>query len=163
MNAARYKSRAQGFTLYELMVVLAIMSILGSIGTVSLLGFKQRTQLTGLARLIKSDLNRAKILAAKHKSYVVLQLHDGFYEMFLDNGAGEAVPADWIRQGGEKLIARREVTSPLSLHSNFPGDHLRLRANGRIRPGTIRVETRSGKYIDVVINAVGRVRLNYAS
>lgn len=164
MNGACYnKNRDRGFTLYELMMVLAIMSILGSIGTVSLLGFKQKTQLSGLAQLLKSDLNRGKILAAKHKSYVVLQIHDGFYEMFLDNGAGEAIPADWIRQGGEKLIARREVTSSLALDSNFPGDHLRLKANGRIRPGTIRVEGRAGKCIDVVINAVGRIRLNYAS
>ena len=86
-----------GFTLYEMCIVLAILSIMATMGTISLLGFKEKTQLTAMADTIKADLNRGKILAAKHKSYVVLQFSDGFYEMFMDNGAGEeATPANWV-------------------------------------------------------------------
>ena len=151
-----------GFTLYELCIVLAIVSILSTIATISLLGLKEKTQLSGLANLIKSDLNRGKVLAAKHKSYVVLQLHDDHYEMFVDNGAGEATPGDWVREGGETRIVRREIAPPLSVASNFPGDHLRLPGIGRIRPGTISLSGRAGRRIDVVVNAVGRVRLVYS-
>ncbi len=88
-----------GFTLYELLIVLAIMSIMATIGTLSLFGFKQRAQLSGLANVIKSDINRAKIIATRQKSYVVFQIHDGFYELFVDNGAGDATPGDWLRGG----------------------------------------------------------------
>jgi len=154
--------RYDGFTLYELLIVIAIVSIMSTLGTVSLISFKQRTQLSGLANTIKADLNQGKILAAKHKSCVVLQISDTFYELFLDNGAGEATPADWLRQGREKRIARREIESGLDLSSNFPGDHLRLRGSGRIRPGTISLSTTGGKGIDVVINAVGRIRLEHS-
>jgi len=151
--------RNYGFTLYELLIVIAVLSIMSTMGTISLLSFKQRTQLLGLANTIKSDLNQGKILAAKYKSYVVLQMRDSDYELFVDNGAGAATPGDWIREGKERRIARREIDPTLALHSNFPGDHLRLRSGGRIRPGTISLSGRGGERIDVVINAVGRIRL----
>ena len=154
-----FSEKSRGFTLYELLIVMAILSIMGTMGTVSLLGFKQRSQLSGMANILKSDLNRGKILAAKYKSYVVLQIHETSYEMFLDNGAGEATPSDWIREGKELQIAKRDLAPSISIYSNFPGDHLRLRGSGRIRPGTITVQSRSGKHIKQVINAVGRVRL----
>ena len=131
-------------------------------GTMSLLRFKQRHQATGLANLIKSDLNRAKILAAKYKSSVVLQIHGDCYELFVDNGAGEATSDDWLREGQEVRVARREIAPDLSLQSNFPGDHLRIRPFGRVRPGRFIIEGRSDIHIEVVVNAVGRVRLEYA-
>ena len=151
--------KSRGFTLYELLIVMAILSIMGTMGMVSLLGFKQRSRLSGMANILKSDLNRGKILAAKHKSYVVLQIHENFYEMFFDNGAGEATSGDWVREEEELQVAKRDLAPSLSIDSNFPGDHLRLRGSGRIRPGTITVQGRSGKHIKLVINAVGRVRL----
>ena len=154
-----FSGKSRGFTLYELLIVMAILSIIGTMGTVSLLRFKQRSQLSGMANILKADLNRGKILAAKYKSYVVLQIHETSYEMFLDNGAGEATPGDWIREGKELQVAKRDLAPSLSIFSNFPGDHLRLRGSGRIRPGTIIVQSRSGKHIKLVINAVGRVRL----
>ena len=149
------------FTLCELLVALVILSILTTVGTLSLITFKQRAQLSGLANTIKSDLSRGKILAAKHKSYVVLQMNPDFYELFLDNGAGGATAGDWLREGREPRIARREIEPGIGFQSNFPGDHLRMRSGGRIRPGTISLSHRNGKQIDVVINVVGRIRLDY--
>ncbi len=150
---------SKGFTLFELVIVLSILSIISTIGTISFLSFKQKVQLSGLANIIKSDLNRAKIIAARQKSYVVLQIQDNFYELFVDNGSGGATPGDWIRGGTEARIARREIAQTITLNSNFPGNHIRLRSSGRIRPGTFTIEDRSGRKIAVVVNAVGRVRL----
>jgi len=159
----RIEENYRGFTLYELMIVLAILSIVSTIGTISLLGFKNRVQLTGLANIIKADLNRGKIIAARQKSSVVLQIHDDFYELFVDNGAGGATPGDWLREGAEARIVRREIVPTISLSSNFPYDHLRLRSSGRIRPGTFTLEDSSGKKMEVVVNAIGRIRLVYPS
>ncbi len=156
-----YSGTAGRLHLYELMTVVAIMSIMATFGTLSLLGFKQKHQTVGLANFIKSDLNRGKIVAAKYKSPVVLQIHEEFYEIFVDNGAGDATAEDWQREGGEVRITRREIPPGLSISSNFPGNHLRLRYSGRIRPGTLFIENRSGEHMEVVVNAVGRVRLEY--
>ena len=154
----RFKS---GFTLYELLVALAILSILATLGTVSLLGVRERSRLSGLANTIKSDLNRGKIIAARNKGYVVLQVSEGYYNLFIDNGAGGATAGDWQQEAGEVRISRREIAPAISLTTNFPGDHLRLRSSGRIRPGTFTLEHKSGTRVQVVINAVGRVRLVY--
>ena len=154
-----FSRKSKGFTLYELLIVMAILSIMGTMGTVSLLGFKQRSQLSGMANILKSDLNRGKILAAKYKSYVVLQIHETSSEMFLDNGAGDATSGDWVREKEELQVAKRDLAPSLSIYSNFPGDHLRLRGSGRIRPGTFSLENKSGARVKVVINAVGRVRI----
>ena len=160
-NAAKCRI-SNGFTLYELLVVLAILAIIATIGTVSLLGVRERSRLSGLANTIKSDINRAKIIAARNKGYVVLQVSEGYYDLFVDNGAGGATAGDWQREGGEVRITRREIAPSIALTTNFPGDHLRLRSSGRIRPGTFTLEQRSGKRIKVVINAVGRIRLEHA-
>ncbi len=149
----------RGVTLCELMIALAIVSIIATIGTVSLLGMKQRMKLAGFANTIKADLNRGKIIAARQKSYVVLQISDGYYELFVDDGAGEAAPGDWLLQGDELRLARREIDQSLSLVSNFPGDHLRLRSSGRIRPGRFTISGAGGRQMAVVVNAVGRIRL----
>ncbi|MBT8346004.1 MAG: GspH/FimT family pseudopilin [Desulfofustis sp.] len=150
---------SKGFTLYELMVVLAILAIVATIGTVSLLGVRERSRLSGLANTIKSDINRGKIIAARNKGYVVLQVSEGYYDLFVDNGAGGATAGNWQREGGEVRISRREIAPSIALTTNFPGDHLRLRSSGRIRPGTFTLAHRSGRRIKVVINAVGRARL----
>ena len=143
------------------MVVLAILSILVTIGSVSLLGMREHSRLYGLANTIKSDLNRGKIIASRNKGYVVLQVSKGYYDLFVDNGAGGATAGDWQREGGELQISRREISPSIALTTNFPGDHLRLRSSGRIRPGTFFLQNNSGTRIEVVINAVGRVRLEY--
>ena len=161
MPRRRLLSQRTGFTLCELITVIAILSIVAAAGTVSLLHFKQKHQATGLANLMKADINRAKILAARYKSSVVLQIHEDHYELFVDNGAGAADPDDWLCEGREPRVARREILPALSLHSNFPGNHLRLRALGRVRPGTFTIQSRSGEQIEVVVNAVGRIRLEY--
>ena len=103
-----------GFTLYEMLVVLAILSILSTIGTVSLLGVREKSRLTGLANAIKSDLNRGKIIAARNKGYVVLQVSEKHYDMFIDNGAGGATAGDWRR---ERLRSRPDALSRLSPNS----------------------------------------------
>ena len=148
-----------GFTLYELLVVLAILAIVTTIGTVSLYGIRERSRLSGIANTIKSDLNRGKIIAARNKGFVVLQVFGNYYDLFLDNGAGGAKAGDWQRERGEILISRRKIPPSISLETNYPGDHLRLRKSGRIRPGTFTLTNNSGRYIKVVINVVGRVRL----
>ena len=135
---------------------------MATIGTVSLLGVRERSRLSGLANTIKSDVNRGKIIAARNKGYVVLQVSAGYYDLFVDNGAGGATAGDWQREGGEVLISRREIPPSIELTTNFPGDHLRLRSSGRIRPGTFTLENRSGKRVRVVINAVGRIRVEDA-
>jgi len=160
---ASFPVSQRGFTLYELLVVMAIIAIVGTIGTVSLLGFKQRVQVSGLANTIKADLNRAKTIAVRQKSSVVLQIHDDCYELFVDSGAGGATADDWIREGDEPRVTRRDYSSALSLSSNFPGDHLRLKSGGRIRPGTLTVANRSGTTVSVVVNAAGRIRLVYSA
>ena len=151
-----------GFTLYELLIALAILSIVATVGTVSLLGMKERSQLAGLANLIKADLNRGRILAARYKGYVVLQIGDGCYELFVDNGAGGGIPGDWLRNGAEVMIGRRQIAPAIRLDSTFPGEHLRWRSGGRIRPGTFTLSHRNGSKIGVVVNAAGRVRLDTA-
>ena len=162
MRKAERQNISGGFTLYELLVVLAILAIIGTIGTVSLLGARERYRMSGLANTIKSDLNRGKIIAARNKGYVVLQVSENYYDLFVDNGAGGATAGDWQREGAEVQISRREIPPSISLATNFPGDHLRLRRSGRIRPGTFTLENRSGKRVRVVINAVGRIRVEDA-
>jgi prepilin-type N-terminal cleavage/methylation domain-containing protein len=149
----------KGLTLVETLMALAVASILLTLSIPAISKYKSRSQLAYNARMLKTDINGAKMYAVKANSFVVCQIYDSYYELFVDDGSGGATQGDWKSEGGEKLIVKRTFPPSLSLQSNFPGNHFRFRGYGRIRPGTVTIKSVSGSRIDLVMNALGRVRL----
>jgi prepilin-type N-terminal cleavage/methylation domain-containing protein len=65
-------SRAAAFTLIELMVVVAIMAILASIGLPSLKGLRQVNTVKSAARQLSADVALARMKAISHRSTVYM-------------------------------------------------------------------------------------------
>ncbi|MFH1217456.1 MAG: GspH/FimT family protein [Pseudomonadota bacterium] len=96
----------RGFTLVEVMVVVAIVAILAVVGTTTLLLSLPNMRLRGAARDVYSCMMQAKVEALQRRENVtVLFVSPGnAYLMFLDNGAGGGVANDEVLNGAELLL-----------------------------------------------------------
>ena len=129
----------KGFTLIELMVVIAITGILATIAIPQFSTMITNTRLRGAAREIHSVLQQARLRAAKEQSYVVVDFDPdgdgnlaGNYISFVDdNGdftldAGETIVSDKTLPTGILLQSAAFGTGPVTYtcfnKNGFPSD-----------------------------------------
>jgi prepilin-type N-terminal cleavage/methylation domain-containing protein len=102
----RIKTGQSGFTLVELMVVIAVIGILLAIAVPNFLSWQPNMRLRSAARDIFSVMSRAKIEAIKrHANVTVLFNSPGdSYIMFLDDGTGGGTSEDETQNGTETIL-----------------------------------------------------------
>ena len=107
-----------GFTLVELMIVVAVLGILAAIGTTLLLNYLPNMRLKSASRDVFSILMQAKVEALRRGANVTVLFNPPLapyapadariplesYVMFLDNGAGGGVANDEIVNGTEIIL-----------------------------------------------------------
>jgi len=77
-----------GFTLMELMVVIAILALVSAIGVPSLIGWRDDAKLRDAVSLLRGDLEMAKIRAVRENDFVAVLFNANGYTVFVDDGAG---------------------------------------------------------------------------
>ncbi len=109
-----------GFTLVELMIVVAIIGILAGIGTTLLLNYLPNMRLKSAARDIFSTMMQAKVEAIRRGENVSLSFNTGgnTYTMFLDNGAGGGIAGNGLLDGTETIL---QAVTPLPTGVTFNG------------------------------------------
>jgi len=154
-----------GFTLMELMVVLAILSIVATLGLPSLIGWNVDSKLKSGASLLRGDLEMAKLRAIKENNFVAIIFNDNGYTVFLDDGDGDPLKAgDWIREGSEQLVCIRQLPAGVRINlfdTDFNGyDRTRFNARGRISyNGSVKMVNSAGNEKQISINRFGMITI----
>jgi type IV fimbrial biogenesis protein FimT len=151
-------TRNKGFTLIELMITVAIMSILLTVGLPSFQSIIASSRLTASANAMVSTLQLARFEALKqHKSVTIKKQstnwQDGWdvFVDFNDNGALD---------DGEKLVSYDKLSSGITVEpSGVYTNYATYEASGRINTGGNFLFKTQSECRKVVIAATGRVRV----
>lgn len=146
--------RGNGFTLVELMIVIAVMGIMTAIAIPSYQTFMAQRRLNGAAREVMSDLMAARMKSiTKNNRFRLIVVDTAQYQILDDANNNNAVDA------GEAIQAK-------NIQTNYYDVTLSKTANPIFNPrgtatlgGTITVTNpRGSKYVIVSLN--GRVRIS---
>ncbi len=173
-NIIREKQR--GFTLIEVVMVIAIIAILLTIAVPAINGWLPNYRLRSAARAIYSDFQRAKFAAVKEREDVVISFtpaaftpsgREGSYTVFVDDGTGPGgIKGNDIREPNstERILTQVTMPKQVSLISatfagtTTPGYNPRgLPLSGRL--GNVQLKNSNLRRYRASLSIAGRVRL----
>jgi type IV fimbrial biogenesis protein FimT len=156
----------KGFTLMELMVVLAILTVVASIGVPSFVGWRNNAKLRDGASLLRADLEMAKLRAMKENNFVAIIFNASGYTAFVDDGAGDPLKAgDWIKEATEQIVCDRQLTAGVRIDlaaTDFNGsDQTRFNSRGRIsNDGVVQIVNTAGDNKQISVNRFGMITVD---
>ena len=147
-----------GFSTAEVVTSVMIVSLLSLASYPSVSNWKKTFHLRSEVFTLVGRLQMMKMEAIKQNSFVVMQMRDDGYTVFIDNGQGGGIAGDWVRQENEYEIVDYNFPQGISMTNNF---YNRIRFKGRVgnKAGTIKVMNQDSDVTKVIINVVGRVRV----
>lgn len=158
------KNSDTGFTLMELMVVIAIIAILSAIAVPNMISWRTDYKLKGAYENIRADLRLAQGRALRARAAVSVVFSSSQYDIFVDNGAGGGTEGDYNRTGSEPRVRLRRLPAGVTIDlaaTTIAGDRTQFDARGRcLATGTVVVRDLSGQPKNISINPLGRIRLN---
>ncbi len=83
--------RAAGFTLVEMMLVLAMLGILSAFGAWQMLPALERTKLRRGTTILAADLHYAQMVAARQRTPVVFVVDEGLQAYLIRDRAGTTI------------------------------------------------------------------------
>ena len=107
-NSLPSRHTCHGFSLVELLVVVAIVGIIAGFGTPALLSMKAKSSVRADARDVYSTFRHAQSEAVKRSESICILFNvpsAGEYTVFLDNGAGGGTANNALRETGETILS----------------------------------------------------------
>jgi prepilin-type N-terminal cleavage/methylation domain-containing protein len=147
-----------GFTLMELIIVIAILVVVSSIAVPSLTSWRNNAKLRDGASMLHMDLERTKLRAVKENNFVAVLFNAGGYTAFVDDG-------DWIKDGSEQLVCDRQLPAGVSIDladaGMFVNNRTRFNARGRIsNDGVVTIVNIAGDAKEISINRFGMITVD---
>ncbi len=156
-------NQKKGFSLVELMVVIAIIGIIAAISSLNLVTGLPKYRLKRASRDITSRLRQARSTAIKTNATVVIQFDTGRHSYSIDNKLYPATDGNTNNAlssyyGSGLSFDRGSYTSGNSV--TFPGERVTFNSRG-ISPslGSIYLSNNQGDVNKIAISRAGRIRL----
>jgi len=144
-------NKKAGFTLLELMVVIAILAVISALGMPSFVGWRNDAKLRDAVSLLRGDMEMAKLRAVRENDFVAVLFNANGYTIFVDDGAGGGGQGNWASDGTEQVLQNRQMPAGVTIDvadiDMFTNDRTRFNGRGRIWNQGV-----------VTLNAAGRIR-----
>jgi len=163
-------SRNSGFTLIELMIVIAVIGILVSISTPAIIRWVPNYRLRSAANDLVSNFQKAKLEAVKRNTKVLIKFTTGTYtpsgrvgnyQIFLDNGAGGGTANNGTRDGTEPILVQESMPQNVSLYfENFSNHTTGYNSRGLpLSKGSVELRNNNSIYYKASLSFAGHVNL----
>ena len=144
VTAMRDSSResSAGFSLHELMVVIAILAVLAAVAVPNLIRWQQAARLNAAAADILSLLQNARLRAVKENARVVVLFDpggdgrlDGDYLAFVDDMRGG--DSQWTHEAAtERVVGKGRIPTGVTVSgTQFARHRLRFNSRGHLMNG----------------------------
>ena len=143
----RKKTKNSGFTLHELLIVVAITAIIAAFSAPGFVRIQKNWSLWGDARMVETSLQWGRMRAIASNSPVLFEVEeDGSRFMWRDPASGDIFATSArLMTGGSRIVSA-------------PRTPLRFYPRGNAVPsGTFRVEGETGSY-SIIVTPGGRIR-----
>ncbi len=156
--------KTSGFSLMELMVTIAIISILSGIAIPNIISWVPKFRLGGAFRDVLDVLQGTRVQAVRDNASYALTFDTGnaTYTSFQDDGGGTPANADnGVLDGGERVLA--QVTMPVGIDitaTTLPGDLVVFNTQGiASSAGTVTLTDSRGNVRQILLELAGGSRI----
>ena len=143
-----------GFSLFELLMVIAVIAVVSAIVTPNFLSWRSNAKLSGAAGNLKGDLEMSKSKAIRERTPVTV------YGVHKDTGKEYYTDKD----GNARTLRNRQLPAGVRLDLDstgfgWMGDQTRFNGRGiPIAGSAVLVNTR-GDQKNITVSALGRIRI----
>ena len=152
----RLCNKQSGFTLIEMMIIIAILAIFAGIAIPNYLAYLPKSRLNGAARQVMGDLMAARMKAVSLNHSVKVFFYSNHEYKICDDADNSGTVAD-----GEGDVQLRDIQneySDVTFDSSNPPDPV-FSSRGTATTTTITLQNSSGSK-DITISIAGRVKIN---
>lgn len=160
----------QGFTLVELMVVIALIGIMATLAIPSFISWVPNYRLKGATQLLYSSFQKARLEAVKRNTNVGISFStaNGTYQVFVDDGTGGGISGNATRDGSESILSQNSLPAscsfiaPSTFVGNITGYNSRALPLGN-RTGTIQLRNNLTRQYRLSLSNAGHVKLEIST
>ena len=144
--------KSGGFSLFELLIVLAVIAVVSAIVTPGILSWRSKASLRGAAGNLRGDLELCKAKAVRERSPVTVTFQATHYQVTFTD-----------KDGNLRTLRNRKLSGGVRFdldNTNFrDGDKTVFSARGLPGAGSAGLVNNSGQHKKIIVSPLGRIRI----
>jgi type II secretion system protein H len=146
-------NKKSGFSLYELLVVVAIIAVVSTIVAPPIMSWRSSAKLRGAADNIRGDLEMSKARAVRERAPVTVTFTEKNYRVTFTD-----------RDGNDRTLRDRQLPAGVRIDLGntafgFMGDETRFNSRGLPIAGSAVLVNTKGEQKTIIVSTLGRIRI----